>query len=98
MASGTLQKPSTLRAPNYGSPTTIATTATSFSYTATEDCWIFIEAQSVPSDSYLIIQVDNLIVDIVSRFETRLLLPVGKGSKIDNGYNYLNLTVNVSKL
>lgn len=98
MASGTLQKPSTLRAPNYANPTRIATTATSFSYTATEDCWIFIEGQSVPSDSYLVIQVDNLIVTILKSPVTRLLLPVGKGSKIDNGYNYLNVTVNVSKL
>ena len=98
MASGTLQKPSTLRAPNYGSPTTIATAAASFSYTATEDCWIYIEAQSLPSGSYLVIQVDNLVVATVTPSVPRLLLPVGKGSKIDNGYNYLNVTVNVSKL
>ena len=98
MANGTIQKSSTLRAPNYGSPTTIATAATSFSYTATEDCWIYIEASSVPSGSYLVIQVDNLFVGTVTPSIPRLFLPVGKGSKIESGYNYLNVAVNVSKL
>lgn len=98
MASGTLQKPSTLRAPNYGSPTTIATAADSFSYTAIEGCWIYIEASSIPSGSYLVIQVDNLVVGTVTPSVPRLFLPIGKGSTIASGYNYLNVNVNVSKL